>query len=104
MSEREIDWSFNSPIASPLGGAWERMMRSILRILAALMTTHTLTDEVLTILMAEVEGIINSSPLVPVTMNSKNDEPLTPSHLLLLLGNPYFPPGLFEKGGCYGKR
>ena len=80
------------------------MIRSIRRILTALMTTQTLTDEILTTLMAEVEGIINSRPLVPVTMDSKNDEPLTPNHLLLLHGNPNLPPGLFEKGDCYGKR
>ena len=46
------------------------------------MTTQTLTDEVLTTLMAEVEGIINLRPLIPVTMDLKNDEPLTPNHLL----------------------
>ena len=104
LSEREIEWSFNPPPANHVGGAWERMIRSIRRILAALMTTQTLTDEVQTTLMAEVEGIINSRSLVPVTMNSKNDEPLTPNHLLLLHGNPDLPPGLFEKGDCYGKR
>ena len=104
LSEREIEWSFNPPTASHMGGAWERMIRSIRRILTALMTTQTLTDEVLTTLMAEVEGIINSRPLVPVTMDSKNDDPLTPNHLLLLHGNPNLPPGLFEKGDCYGKR
>ena len=104
FSEREIEWSFNPPTASHMDGAWERMIRSILRILAALMTTQTLTDEVLTTLMAEVEGIINARPLVPVTMDSKNDEPLTPNQLLLLHGNPYLPPGLFEKGDSYGKR
>ena len=104
LSEREIEWSFNPPTASHMGGAWKRMIRSIRRILTALMTTQTLTDEVLTTLMAEVEGIINSRPLVSVTMDSKNDEPLTPNHLLLLHGNPNLPPGLFEKGDCYGKR
>ena len=87
-----------------MGGAWERMIRSIRRILAALMTTQTLTDEALTTLMAEVEGIINSRPLVPVIMDPKDMEPLTPNHLLLLRGNPNLPPGLFELSDCYGKR
>ena len=97
LSEREIEWSFNPPTASHMGGAWERMIRSIRRILTALMTTQTLTDEVLTTLMAEVEGIINSRPLGAVTMDSKNDEPLTPTHLLLLHGNPNLPPDCLKK-------
>ena len=92
LSEREIKRSFNLPTASHMGGAWEQMIRSIRRILATLMTTQTLTDEIRTTLMAEKKGI------------SKNDEPLTPHHLLLPLGNPNLPPGLFEKGDCYGKR
>ena len=73
LSEKKIEWSFNSPTASHMGGAWDRMIRSIRRILIALMTTQTLTNEVLTTLMAEVEGI-NPRLLVPVTMDSKNDE------------------------------
>ena len=104
LSETEIEWLFNPPTASHVSGAWERMIRSIRRILAALMTTQTLTDEVLTTLMVEVEGIINSAPLVPVTIDSENDEPLTPNHLLLLHSNSNLPPGLFEKSDCYGKR
>ena len=104
LSEREIEWSFNLPTASQMRGAWERMICSIRRILAALVTTQTLTDELLTTLMAEVEGIIISRLLIPVTMDSKNNKPLTPNHLLLLHSNPYLPPGLFEKGDCNGKR
>ena len=87
-----------------MGGAWERMIRSIRRTLDALMTTQTLTDESLATLMAEVEDIINSRPLVPVTMDARDDELLTPNHLLLLRGNPNLPPGLFERRDCYGQR
>ena len=62
-----------------MGGAWERMIRSTRRIFGALLKGQTLTDELLTILMAEVEGIINSRLLVPVTMDPEFDEPLTPT-------------------------
>ena len=54
--------------------------------------------------MAEVESILNSRPLVPVTFDPKDDEPLTPNHLLMLQGNPTLPPGLFSKSDCYGRR
>ena len=87
-----------------MGGAWERMICFIRRILAVLRATQTPTDEVQTSLMAEVEGILNSRLLVPVNMDSRNGEPPTPNQLLLFRGNPNPSPGLFEKGDCYGKR
>ena len=70
---KKIERSFNSPTVTHMGGAWNQMICSIRRILVAFMTTQTLTNEVLTTLMAEVEGI-SSRPLVPVTMDSKNEE------------------------------
>ena len=63
-----------------------------------------ITDELLTTLMAEGEGIINSRPLVPVTMDPEFDEPLTPNHLLLLRGNPNLPPGIFDQKKWYNTR
>ena len=69
-----------------------------------LLNDELLTDELLTTLMGEVEGIINSRPLVPVTMNPEFDEPLTPNHLLLLTGNPNLPPGIFDQKESYGTR
>ena len=54
--------------------------------------------------MAEVEGILNSRPLVPIVIDPQAHEPLTPNHLLLLRGHPNLPPGLFDKRDSYGKR
>ena len=104
LLQKNIEWRFNPPTASYMGGAWERMIRSIRRIFGALLKGQTLTDELLTTLMAEVEGIINSRPLVPVTMDPEFDEPLTPNHLLLLRGNPNLPPGIFDQKESYGTR
>ena len=38
--------------------------------------------------MAKVEAIVNSRPLIPVSFTDSGQEPLSPSHLLLLRGNP----------------
>ena len=86
-----------------MGGAWERLIRSTRRILCALMKKQVVTDEVLNTLMTEVESILNSRPLVPVTFDP-DDEPLTPNHLLLLRGSVYLPPGLFNKRYSYAWR
>ena len=86
-----------------MGGAWERMICSIRRILGALLETQFPTDEAFNTLMAKVEGILNFTPLVPITIDPQSDEPLTPKHLLLLRGNANFPPGLFNKKDGYAK-
>ena len=100
----EIKWRFNPPYASHMGGAWERMIRSVRRILNALTQMQTLTEECLVTLMTEVEGILNSRPLVPLTLHDSEEEPLTPNHLLLLRGNPNLPPGTFDTNSCYTRR
>ena len=102
--QKNIEWRFNPPTASHMNGAWERMIRSIRRIFGALLKGQTLTNELLTALMAEVEEIINSRPLLPVTMDAEFDEPLTSNHLLLLRGNPNLPPGIFDQKESYDTR
>ena len=51
LSQKNIEWRFNSPTASHMGGVWEKMIRSIRRILGASLKGQTLTDELLTALM-----------------------------------------------------
>ena len=41
----------------------------------------TLTEEGLVTLMTEMEGILNSRPLVPLMLHDTKEEPLTPNHL-----------------------
>ena len=100
----EIKWRFNPPYASHMGGAWERMIRSVRRILNALTQMQTLTEEGLVTLMTEVEGILNFRPLVPLMLHDSEEKPLTPNHLLLLRGNPNLPPGTFDTNSCYTRR
>ena len=87
-----------------MGGAWERLIRLVRRILSTLLHTQLVPDDVLSTVMAEVEAILNSRPITPVTLDPTGKEHLTPNHLLLLRGNPNLPPGLFEKRDCYVKR
>ena len=68
------------------------MIRSVRRILNALTQMQTLTEQGLVTFMTEVEGILNSRPLVPLMLHD-SEEPFTPNHLLLLRGDPNLPPG-----------
>ena len=68
------DWILchnNPPGTSHMGGVWERQIRSARTILKGLLKTrsHSLNDEKLRTLMAEVELIINSRPLTVDTIS-----------------------------------
>ena len=51
------------PHASHAGGVWERMIRSIRKILRSLLGSQIVDDETLLTRMAEVEKILNDRPL-----------------------------------------
>ena len=93
LRKRGVKWNFNPPHASHAEGVWERMIRSIRRILRALLGCQLVDDETFLTLMAEVEKILNDRPLTPPTSDSNDPEPLSPSKLLLLRPNVCYPTG-----------
>ena len=101
---KEIKWDFNPPSASHMGDIWERQIRTVRKTLDALMKDQILDDEQLDTLFCEVESIVNSRPMTPVSTDPQDSEPLTPNHLLLLHSGPSTPPGSFNKHDLYAKR
>ena len=103
-----ILWHNNPPGASHMGGVWERQIPSARTILEGLLKTHShsLNDESLRTLMAEVELIINSRPLTAETISdSKSEIPLSPSNLLTMKTSVVMPPpGEFSKPDAYSKK
>ena len=96
LSEKGVRWLFNTPTASYMGGAWERQIRSVRRILSGLTRERVLTSEMLTTLLVTAEGIMNNRPLTPASSDPSVLESLTPNHLLI--HRPaYAPPGLYDK-------
>ena len=104
LLQKEIKWFFNPPAASHHGGSWERCIRTTRKILSALMKEQHLDDEGLITLMTEVEAIINGRPLTKASADPRDEQPLTPNHLLLLNQEPSLPPGIFDKYDIYSKR
>ena len=80
-----------------MGGAWERMMRSVRQILRALLKKQIVSDEILSTVIAEVVNILNSRPLTRNSNSSQDEQLLTPNHLLLLRPCASLPPGVFSK-------
>nr|XP_039268783.1 uncharacterized protein LOC120343830 [Styela clava] len=104
LRQKGITWHKSPPTGSNHGGAWERMIRSIRRIFNAVTQGQTMTDEVFRTALIECESCLNSRPIIPVTFDPRDEEPLTPNHLLLLRSNQNVPPGVFDKNDCYVKR
>ena len=79
----EIKWTFNPPKAPHMGGAWERLVRSVKEVMYGLLKNHILTDPQLYTLLVEAEAIVNSRPLTYLSENADDLCALTPNHILL---------------------
>jgi len=103
-----IQWHFNPPAASHHGGVWERQIRTVRKILCAMLAEQYLkscrTDEQLHTLMCEVEATVNSRPLTRTSDNPNDLDVITPQDLLLLRPTTAFPPGVFNEKDVYAKR
>ena len=82
MRRRDVQWYFNPPYAGHQGGAWERMIRSVCRLLRTLLGTHIVNDETLLNIMKKKKKILNDRPLMKLSEDPKDLRPLTPNHLL----------------------
>jgi len=102
--QKGIQWVFNPPLASHFGGCYERMIRSIRKILNVLLREQLLSHEKLNTFLVEVESILNSWPLVPICMDSTSEAPLTPNHLLRLRNSLNVSPGIFSQDDNYARK
>ena len=84
LLQKEVRWVFNPPAASHMGVIWERIIRSVRKVLNALLKNQSPNDEGLSILMCEVKAILNSGPLRKVSDDPNDLQALSPNHLLLL--------------------
>ena len=100
-----IEWHFNPPHASHMGGIWERLIRTVRKVMLGLLGTHCrISDEELETLFCEVESIVNSRPITKTSDSILDAEALTPNHLLLLDNAPSLTPGMFSDSDLYHRR
>ena len=102
LSRQSIEWRFNPPAASHQGGVWERVIRSVRKIMLALTDQQRqLTDEEFFTFAAEVERILNNRPLTSVSSDPTDLEALTPNSLLLCRLDDSIPLDVFMKADKY---
>lgn len=99
-----LKWSFNPPAASHHGGAWERLIHLVKKVLFSVLQQQHVDDESLHTIICEVEAILNDQPITKVSDDPNDLEALTPNHLLLLKRKPLLPPGLFKDDDLYSRK
>ena len=99
-----IKWKFNPPSAPHHGGAWERLVRSVKRVLYDILGNRRLTEEVLGTTLCLVEQLLNARPITPVSSDPHDLEALTPNHFILGHSAASFPSLSFEDNFDHKKR
>ena len=86
LRQNGIVWFFNPLQASHMGSVWERMVRTVKKVLLvlAVMSSRTLSDDDLFTILSEVESIVNLCPLIDVSLKKGEETPLTLNLLLML--------------------
>lgn len=108
ISKHGCEWIFNPPHASHFGGAWERQIGTIGRVLDAVsaeLPSHQLPHELLVTIVAEVTAIINVHPISAIPADADQPQPLAPSMLLTMKTRSLGPqPGNFVTPDVYARR
>ncbi|XP_058977373.1 uncharacterized protein LOC131802044 [Musca domestica] len=99
LSKRGIEWIFNCPANPSEGGAWERMVQCVKKVLRHTLKEISPREHVLQSLLIEAENIVNSRPLTHLPISPDEEEPLTPNHFLIGSGNVAPTPPVNEPDG-----
>lgn len=104
LANHGLDWYFISPASPHMGGAWERLIRSVKTALKVVLKERAPREEVLMTLLTEIENIVNSRPLSYVTVDHEYPESLTPNHFLIGSSSNLPVPGVFNDSDLYLKK
>lgn len=80
VSTKGIIFHFNPPSAPHQGGLWESAIKSAKHHLKRVIGTNILTLAEFSTLTTQVEAVLNSRPLTPLSSDPSDLTPLTPGH------------------------
>ena len=76
-------WKFNPPSAPHFGGKWEAGVKSVKFHLRRVIGETLLTYEEFSTLLIQIEAVLNSRPLCPISDDASDVTALTPGHFLI---------------------
>lgn len=79
----QIEWKFNPPYSPHRGGLWEAAVRQAKFHIKRIIGKLTLTFEDLYTIITQIEAIMNSRPLYPISNDPHDFSVLTPGHFLI---------------------
>ncbi|XP_025831267.1 uncharacterized protein LOC112904716 [Agrilus planipennis] len=82
-SKLGISWHFIPPRSPHFGGLWEAGVKAVKYHLKRVAGNALLTYEEYYTLLTQIEAVLNSRPLSPISNDPNDLNPLTPSHFLI---------------------
>ena len=82
LIRQNVQWQFIPKRAPWFGGFWERLIGLTKTALKKVLGRASVNLVMLQTLVVEIEAILNDRPLTYVSSDVKDQQPLTPSHLL----------------------
>ncbi|XP_071579872.1 uncharacterized protein [Temnothorax nylanderi] len=83
LANQRIKWSFIPPRAPHFGGIWEAVVKVAKQHLHTVTQGRVLTYEECSTLLSQVEAIMNSRPLTPLSSDPNDFSVLTPFYFLI---------------------
>ena len=83
LADEGINWHFIPPRAPHFGGLWEAGVKSLKQHLKRVVGNTYLDYEDFSTVLLQIEAILNSRPLSPLSSSPDDVIPLTPGHFLI---------------------
>lgn len=83
LSQQGISWHFIPPRAPHVGGLWESAVKSFKYHFRRIVSNALLTFEEFYTVSTQIESILNSRPLIPLSDDPSDLTVLTPGHFLI---------------------
>ncbi|XP_076301775.1 uncharacterized protein LOC143219850 [Lasioglossum baleicum] len=83
LSNDNINWHFSPPRSPHFGGLWEAAVKSFKRHLFRTIGETLFTYEQFNSLIIQIEAILNSRPIIPISSDPNDLIALTPGHFLI---------------------
>lgn len=83
LADQAIQWTFIPPYSPHMGGLWEAAVKSAKTHIKKVIGNTILTFEEYCTLFAQIEAVLNSRPLCPISNDPLDYEALTPGHFII---------------------